>query len=133
MVAQVTLSLHRLLDEPRIQLAACLLDPANKPTKVRISSPVVYMCTVPACPQAELQLTISYAGPGQHDNTPCQVGDAAMERDDSTEKEEELEDDQRALLNLERNIQNIERSMSASQLEQANYPGKNKGVRVEQR
>jgi hypothetical protein len=56
-----------------------------------------------------------------------------MERDDSTEKEEELEDDQRALLNLERNIENIERSMSASQLEQANYPGKSRGVREEQR
>ena len=56
-----------------------------------------------------------------------------MERDDSTEKEEELEDDQRALINLERNIQNIERSMSASQLEQANYPGKSRGVREEGR
>ena len=54
-----------------------------------------------------------------------------MERDDSTEKEEELEDDQRALLNLERNIENIERSMSASQLEQANYPRKSRGVREE--
>ena len=35
LVAQVSLSLHRLLDEPRIQLAACLLDQSNKPTKVR--------------------------------------------------------------------------------------------------
>ena len=52
-----------------------------------------------------------------------------MERESSTEKEDDLEDDQRALLNLERNIENIERSMSASQLEQANYPMKKKGVR----
>ena len=55
--------------------------------------------------------------------------ESGLERDDSTEKEEDLEDDQRALLNLERNIANIERSMSASQLEQADYPGRRKGVR----
>ena len=54
--------------------------------------------------------------------------ESGLERDDSTEKEEDLEDDQRALLNLERNIANIERSMSASQLEQADYPGRRKGV-----
>ena len=80
--------------------------------------------------QCQLQLTISYAGPGQH-HTPCQVGDTSMERESSTEKEEDLEDDQRALLNLERNIENIERSMSASQLEQANYPGNKSRVREE--
>ena len=51
-----------------------------------------------------------------------------MERDDSTEKEEDLEDDQQALLNLERNIANIERSMSASQLEKANYKGRRREV-----
>ena len=38
LVAQVSLSLHRLLDEPRVELSACLLDQNNKPTKVRISS-----------------------------------------------------------------------------------------------
>lgn len=52
-----------------------------------------------------------------------------MERESSTDKEEDLEDDKQALLNLERNIENIERSMSASQLEQARYPGKKAGVR----
>ena len=52
-----------------------------------------------------------------------------MERESSTDKEDDMEDDKQALLNLERNIENIERSMSASQLEQANYPGKKTGVR----
>ena len=51
-----------------------------------------------------------------------------MERESSTDKEDDMEDDKQALLNLERNIENIERSMSASQLEQANYPGKKTGV-----
>ena len=47
-----------------------------------------------------------YSGPGQYNNHNNEV---AME--------EEVEEDQQALINLERNIANLERSMSASQLE----------------
>ena len=38
MVAQLSFSLHRLLEESCIQLAASLLDPQDKPTKVIIAS-----------------------------------------------------------------------------------------------
>ena len=37
-LCHVSFSLHRLLDESCIQLAASLLDSADKPTKVRISA-----------------------------------------------------------------------------------------------
>ena len=46
-----------------------------------------------------------YSGPGQHDNT----------RTDQ-ELHHSLEEDSQALINLERNIANLERSMSATQL-----------------
>ena len=45
-----------------------------------------------------LHLVVWYSGPGQHDNT------------------DSLEEDSQALINLERNIANLERSLSASQL-----------------
>ena len=44
-----------------------------------------------------------YSGPGQHNNI-------------TNHLDSDMEDDSQALLNLERNIANIERSMSASQL-----------------
>ena len=47
-----------------------------------------------------------YSGPGQYNN-----------HNNEVTMEEEVEEDQQALINLERNIANLERSMSASQLE----------------
>ena len=73
-------------------MSASLLDPHGRPTKM------------------SLQMTVSYSGPGQHH-------DKMISRDSS----DEVDDDRKALLNLEQNIANIERSMSASQLEQAQY------------
>ena len=92
LVGQVCIGLHRLLVEHKVQMSASLLDPHGRPTKM------------------SLQMTISYSGPGQHH-------DKMISRDSS----EEVDDDRKALLNLEQNIANIERSMSASQLEQAQY------------
>ena len=48
-----------------------------------------------------LHLVVWYSGPGQHDNT-------------------NTEEDSQALINLERNIANLERSLSASQLQTVN-------------
>ena len=53
--------------------------------------------------QAVLNVVVWYSGPGQHNHH-------------NNNLELESEDDNQALLNLERNIANIERSMSASQL-----------------
>jgi hypothetical protein len=50
-VSRVSFSLHRLLEESCIQLAASLLDSTHRPTK-----------TV-------LHLVVWYAGPGQNNNT----------------------------------------------------------------
>ena len=56
--------------------------------------------------QAVLHLVVWYSGPGQYNN-----------HNNEVTMEEEVEEDQQALINLERNIANLERSMSASQLE----------------
>ena len=53
-----------------------------------------------------LHLVVWYSGPGQYNN-----------HNNEITMEEEVEEDQQALINLERNIANLERSMSASQLE----------------
>ena len=50
-------------------------------------------------------MVVWYSGPGQH-NIHSNVNAI-----------EDVEEDQQALINLERNIANLERSMSASQLE----------------
>ena len=92
LVGQVCIGLHRLLVEHKIQMSASLLDPHGRPTKM------------------SLQMAVAYSGPGQHH-------DKMISRDSS----DEVDDDRKALLNLEQNIANIERSMSASQLEQAQY------------
>ena len=52
-----------------------------------------------------------YSGPGQHNNH------SNVDAMESGPGMEGLEEDQQALINLERNIANLERSMSASQLE----------------
>ena len=92
-MGQVCIGLHRLLVEHEVQLAASLLDPHGRPTKL------------------SLQVSVAYSGPGQHHDKML-----AMIRDS-----DEMDDDRLALLNLEQNIANIERSMSASQLGQAQY------------
>ena len=56
------------------------------------------------------------------------VSRSLMDREDSTETGGGVEEDQQALLNLQRNIANIERSMSASQLERAEW-GRGRQVR----
>ena len=100
LVGQVCIGLHRLLVEHKIQMSASLLDPHGRPTKM------------------SLQMTVSYSGPGQHH-------DKMLCRDPS----DEVDEDRKALLNLEQNIANIERSMSASQLEQAQYKLRGNKVR----
>ena len=82
MLGQVSFSLHRLLEEPCIQLAASLVDPAQRPVR------------------AMLHLQVWYSGPGQMNIL-----------------QGEIEEDQQALIDIERNIANLERSLSASQLE----------------
>ena len=52
-----------------------------------------------------------YSGPGQHNNH------SNVDAMESGPGMEDVEEDQQALINLERNIANLERSMSASQLE----------------
>ena len=52
-----------------------------------------------------LHLVVWYSGPGQHDNT-----------NTDQQLHHSLEEDTQALINLERNIANLERSLSASQL-----------------
>ena len=103
LVGQVCIGLHRLLLEHQVQLSASLLDPHGRPTKMT------------------LQVSVAYSGPGQHHDKML-----SMSRDSS----DEVDDDRRALLNLEQNIANIERSMSASQLGQAQYKLQGSKVRL---
>ena len=58
--------------------------------------------------QCVLHLVVWYSGPGQHDNN-------------KTEQQlnTSMEEDSQALINLERNIANLERSLSTSQLLQS--------------
>ena len=93
LISQTSIGLHRILEETSLQLSACLIDQTGKPSKT------------------ELELQIRYFGPGQ----------LHLERMVSTDTEMDMiEDDQRALYKIERNIRNIERSMSTSQLDEAN-------------
>ncbi|XP_023341789.1 otoferlin [Eurytemora carolleeae] len=95
-VAVVSLPLHRLLDESHQQLMATMLDPNNRPIK------------------ASLELFIWYKGPGIHFRNFMDM-DTGTEQDESA-WEGDMSDDQRALIDIEKNIANIERSMSANQL-----------------
>ena len=61
--------------------------------------------------KAVLHLVVWYSGPGQHNNH------SNVDTMESGQGMEDVEEDQQALINLERNIANLERSMSASQLE----------------
>ena len=61
--------------------------------------------------KAVLHLVVWYSGPGQHNNH------SNVDAMESGPGMEDVEEDQQALINLERNIANLERSMSASQLE----------------
>ena len=58
--------------------------------------------------QCVLHLVVWYSGPGQHENS-------------KTEQQlnTSMEEDSQALINLERNIANLERSLSTSQLLQS--------------
>ena len=56
-------------------------------------------------------MVVWYSGPGQHNNH------SNVDAMESGPGMEDVEEDQQALINLERNIANLERSMSASQLE----------------
>ena len=58
-----------------------------------------------------LHLVVWYSGPGQYNNHNNE------DTLDTGPGMEDVEEDQQALINLERNIANLERSMSASQLE----------------
>ena len=60
--------------------------------------------------QSVLHLVVWYSGPGQHTNTNTNTTTADQQLESS------LEEDSQALINLERNIANLERSLSASQL-----------------
>ena len=113
--------MHRLLLEGSIHVSACLLDPHSRPTKLRIQVTIAYsgnasdFCVFFVikiyCELIFLMHLIQLPGPGQQHVT------ALEDKYD----EDEVDDDRRALINIERNIANIERSMSASQLEQAHY------------
>ena len=83
-------------------------------------------------------MTISYSGPGQHHVT---IGGREEEDEVKNQNQrltgnfsfvDKVDEDRQALLNLERNIAIIERSMSASQLQSALHKGKRQ-VRPSQR
>ena len=113
------MALHRLLLEGSIHVSACLLDPHSRPTKLRIQVTIAYSGRFLYC-SIFINFTMNFyvlmhfiqiLGPGQQHVT------AVEDKYD----EDEVDDDKRALINIERNIANIERTMSASQLEQAHY------------
>ena len=56
-------------------------------------------------------MVVWYSGPGQH------INHSNVDAMESGLGKEDVEEDHQALINLERNIANLERSMSASQLE----------------
>ena len=70
--------------------------------------------------QGVLSLVVWYQGPGQDHkrNNSLDVETGLDGMDGGNGWDDDLSDDQRALLNLEQNIANLERSMSASHLGQ---------------
>ena len=64
--------------------------------------------------QSVLHLVVWYSGPGQHTNT--NTTNTVTTTGTDQQLESSLEEDSQALINLERNIANLERSLSASQL-----------------